>query len=69
MSGIIDNNGIQWEHCNVCGASTELSNLGYLPPNKNYAHGLDICIKCVNTLSQSDIRKVIPSTSWQRKEV
>ena len=65
MSGIIDEKGVQWEHCNQCGRLVRLSNLGYLPPNKVHKHGLDLCIDCVNGLSQSMLRKVQPAIEWK----
>ena len=67
MSGIIDDAGRQWEHCNVCTRFVLINNLGYLPPNKAHKHGQDICISCVNELPQKDIKRVIPAANWKKQ--
>jgi hypothetical protein len=64
MSGVLDSNGIQWEHCNVCGMFTKLTMLGYQPKSKKYPHGRDICIKCVNQLTHWHLSRVIPAKDW-----
>ena len=60
MSGVIDKNGQQWEHCNCCGKWVEFENLEYDIPNpeaqKKYAspecpwisdgQKLDLCESC-----------------------
>jgi hypothetical protein len=69
MSGVIDASGTQWEHCNKCGQFIRLDNLGYLPPGKEHPHGLDICLACVQELSQYQMRKVVPSRNWKRVSV
>lgn len=33
MSGVIDNNGVQWEHCNQCGGWEVVGELYYEPCN------------------------------------
>ena len=67
MSGVVDSNGIQWEHCNGCGLFTRLIDLGYQPKSKAYPYGRDLCIKCVNTLSQWHLARVVPAKSWIAK--
>jgi hypothetical protein len=57
MSGIIDEKGIQWEHCNECTKFTKLDNLGYEPPTRKYKYGRDLCIDCTNKLSQYKMKK------------
>lgn len=67
MAGVIDENGVQWERCNGCGLFTRLTSLGYQPKTKAYPHGRDLCLKCVNGLSQAQMRRVEPAKSWQRQ--
>jgi len=64
MAGVIDSNGTQWEHCSECGKSVRLDNLGYMPPTAKHKHGQDLCLDCVNKLSQSAIRRVQPAREW-----
>lgn len=48
MSGVIID-GIQWEHCNVCGMFVELTKLGYLKDeefDEIAPYGMDICDPC-----------------------
>ncbi len=65
MSGVIDSNGVQWEHCHGCGKFVKLANLGYQPKTAKYPYGRDLCITCVNTLSRSQLARVKPAQSWQ----
>lgn len=70
MSGIIDDRGTQWEHCNGCGALIKLDDLGYLKPTAYHKHGLDLCVDCADTLIQTRIvkfRQIVPAHSWIRK--
>lgn len=46
MSGVIDEQGIQWEHCNICGDFERIDQLQYDPPSTSYPHGRDVCRKC-----------------------
>lgn len=63
MSGVIDENGQQWEHCNVCGKFVKLQNLGYDPPSVDYPHGRDICITCTNVSPR--LHDIQPAASWR----
>jgi hypothetical protein len=47
MSGVIDKNGQQWEHCNACGAWVKFQDLAYEPPSEEHKYGRDLCPKCV----------------------
>lgn len=67
MAGVIDDNGQQWEHCNGCGTFTKLQNLGYQPQTQAYPYGRDLCIKCVNGLSQAQMRRVRPAAGWLKQ--
>ena len=62
MCGVIGEDGIQWERCNVCGEFTKMDNLGYLPRNLENEFGLDICISCTNSLDFIEL--VQPAKSW-----
>ena len=57
MSGVIDSNGQQWEHCHGCtGADTKdynergkwvkIEELMYEPPSEVYKYGRDLCPDC-----------------------
>ena len=46
MSGVIDDNGQQWEHCNDCGDFVEIELLAYEAPTEEYLYGRDLCPKC-----------------------
>lgn len=47
MSGVILEDGVQWEHCNCCGKFVKLSTLTYEQPSEKYRHGRDIGPCCV----------------------
>jgi len=67
MSGVILEDGVQWEHCNVCAKWVRLDNLGYMKPSKKNPYGLNICMDCTNKLSQWHLVRVIPATRWVAK--
>lgn len=72
MAGIVDDKGVQWEHCNFCAAWVRLPNLGYLKPSKAHPHGADICVKCVDAgLRAKKFRfgYVVPAPEWKRVRV
>lgn len=52
MSGVIDEDGTQWEHCNCCGKLIKLVELRYESPSEKYPYGRDICISCLNQPSK-----------------
>lgn len=63
MSGVIDENGQQWEHCNVCAKMFKIENLGYEPPIQGMPEsGRDICLACTN--KHPHIDKILPAKSW-----
>lgn len=69
MSGVIDENGVQWEHCNVCGGWVNIDDLGYLRPDEDYKYGLDICGTCHDIYDANPewikhIRKTVQNT-WE----
>lgn len=46
MSGVIDENGQQWEHCNECGKWVKIQNLRYEQPTHQHEYGRDLCQSC-----------------------
>ena len=48
MSGVIDSNGVQWEHCNKCGEYVNINKLYYEQPSRKYDCGRDLCKKCAS---------------------
>ncbi len=67
MSGIIDEHGQQWEHCNVCNKFIAIETLGYVKPRTNHPYGTDICASCANKQIRSrEIRfdQIQPAADW-----
>ncbi len=62
MSGVIDERGQQWEHCNGCGLFTRLEALGYEPPSTQFTCGRDLCLACVN--AHPNIESIEPAAEW-----
>jgi len=48
MSGVIDDDGTQWEHCNVCRKFVRIQDLEYEDPSPEHKYGLDLCPKCAS---------------------
>lgn len=54
MSGVIDTNGQQWEHCNRCGKLERMQLLNYEPGTpeliarlgESHKYGWDLCDTC-----------------------
>jgi hypothetical protein len=46
MSGVLDDNGIQWEHCNICSKWVDIDYLMYEEPTTDHPYGLDLCHEC-----------------------
>lgn len=68
MAGVIDEYG-QWEHCNECGRYVLIQNLGYHKPSKQYPHGRDLCVRCVDKMLRARSVKfgqIVPAKSWKR---
>lgn len=66
MSGVIDEDGTQWEHCNGCtGEGTEdfsergkwvrIEDLTYEKPSEKYPYGRDLCFDCAMKSNQEEI--------------
>lgn len=73
MSGVIDGNGQQWEHCGICHEFVKFpQNLGYVKPTKKNPYGMDICVKCVDKEIRARriaFRNVVPAPSWQTVKI
>ncbi len=63
MSGVIDNNGQQWERCNQCGATVKIQLLHFGPiragitprwPNEDK---LDLCKDCIDPAHANRLAK------------
>jgi hypothetical protein len=46
MSGVIDDDGVQWERCNQCIRWTPLHVLQYEKPSAAFPCGRDLCPRC-----------------------
>lgn len=72
MAGVIDENGQQWEKCNICGEFIRFpQDLGFVKPRKNHPYGTDICVKCVDIQIRTgkiSFNWVTPAPTWIRKE-
>lgn len=61
MSGVVDENGQQWERCHTCSEWVRFpQSLGY---TKDYER--HICLKCTNKLPQAQLEAVIPAPNWR----
>lgn len=70
--GIIDDQGQQWEHCNVCLKSVKLQDLGYQIPDEDYTHGRDVCLNCaVDLIAKEEVafEDIKPAKTWQQVEI
>lgn len=69
MSGIIDTNGQQWEHCYCCGKFIKIQSLGYEKPTTANPHGRDLCVDCVDVGIQTRVilfKNIVPACTWKR---
>lgn len=46
MSGVVDDNGVQWERCNECSKWVRYEELRYKEPSAEHQHGRDLCPRC-----------------------
>lgn len=69
MSGVIDDNGQQWEHCNRCVKLFRFpQSLGYQKPNTQYPHGRMLCVHCVDAVLRArevKFRQIEPAPDWK----
>lgn len=69
MSGVIDQNGVQWEHCSHCTDFIRIERLGYVKPCSKFPDGADICANCVSHLLRLEAIKfnsIVPAPTWKR---
>jgi hypothetical protein len=60
MSGVVDENGQQWEHCYTCDKFVRFpQDLGYTA-----GYAAHICLQCTNALPQDELKAVIPAPNW-----
>lgn len=50
MSGVILEDGSQWEVCGECEEYTPFNTLWYEPKSGEYPYGRDLCPKCAKTI-------------------
>ena len=62
MSGVIDDDGVQWERCDFCAKWQRLDNLGYEPPTREHKYGRMVGLCCINNVP--DIEAIEPSPRW-----
>lgn len=60
MSGVIDENGIQWERCNSCIQFVNIDDMLYEQPTVDFEFGRDLCPDCYYCrISPAEIRNRI----------
>lgn len=73
MSGVIDSNGVQWEHCGGCkgegtpnfserGKWVRIEDLMYEPPSEEYKYGRDLCSDCASKSPTSEKGQTVTIT-------
>ena len=68
MSGVVMDDGQQWERCNCCGKWVKIQNLGYEKPTAGYKHGRDLCVSCVDKgIREGEImfENIQPAPGWK----
>lgn len=68
MSGVVDKDGQQWEHCSGCNNWIKIQDLGFEIPSQDWPHGRDLCVKCVDTGIQKreiEFDNIIPARTWR----
>lgn len=72
MAGVIDEKGVQWEHCCGCGGMFRMDALGYEKPTAKFQFGRDLCVVCVDAGIRNRsirFRNIRPAATWKRVEV
>lgn len=58
MSGVIGEDGVQWERANCCGKWVRVERLVYEAPTPQYPFGRDLCAKrCPNEAATKELVK------------
>lgn len=52
MSGVIDEDGTQWEHCNACGGWVRIQDLLYEAKSEEHPYGRDLCATCATAKAE-----------------
>lgn len=69
MSGVIDENGVQWERCNSCSNFVRFDLLFFEQPSERYEFGRDLCEDCFyGKISPAEIQRRIDETERKRRE-
>jgi hypothetical protein len=68
MSGVIDADGTQWEHCMACGEFVRIDYLQYEKPSAAHEYGRDLCWPCmyVQTWMNEDVARTLGRTDGGR---
>jgi len=74
MSGVVDENGQQWEYCHGCGNFIRFpQNLGYIKTGNRMKPDLyHICISCTQFVLEGryvPFSRILPAPTWKRKTV
>jgi hypothetical protein len=76
MSGVIDENGQQWEKCKntrrngkFCGEFVKIETLFYAEPTKEFPYGRDLCPRCAKEEGITTLGKTvtIDLRDWMQK--
>lgn len=65
MSGVIDDNGVQWEHCNECGKWVRYHHLKYEPPSRDHKYGRDLCPECYQKFLDAAEEQYRQARDWR----
>jgi hypothetical protein len=68
MSGVIDDDGQQWERCNGCGGFVEIETLAYEKPSAEFEYGRDLCVDCVFDLKRGNTVRMQARLSRNKAE-
>jgi hypothetical protein len=70
MSGVVDHNNQQWEHCMACGDFKKFpQDLGHEKPTTHHTYGRMLCVTCVDKGLRNrtiKFRSIIPAPSWKQ---
>jgi hypothetical protein len=64
MSGVIDDDGQQWERCNRCCGFTKIEELQYEERSEEFKYGRDICSPCYFSMLIGG-PKTLPKEQWK----
>ena len=64
MSGVIDEDGQQWERCNRCAGFTKFQDLQYEEPSEQFEYGRSTCPSCYFAMLIGG-PKTLPKECWK----